>query len=339
MPRIAIIGPTGYSALELLGILLRHPQAEITYLASRREEPLKISEVFPALAKRCDLALSPIDPDRIAQAADAAFLCLPNGLAMELAPQLLQRGLKVIDFSADYRLREPAEFERVYKMPHKDAARLKAPETVYGLPEFFRDQIKTAKLIANPGCYATAVELAVAPLLQAECIAPADIIANAGSGISGAGRDPKPHLHFAERNETIQPYEVGTHRHQPEIEQTLRLATGEREVGVLFVPHYVPMVRGILATVYAKPLTASHAERAAAAFAQRYAKEPFIRLRKDLPSTRDVAGTNFCDLCVRVVKERIVVVSVIDNLVKGAAGQAVQNLNLMFGLEETMGLE
>lgn len=334
--RVAIVGPTSYTGLELIRILLRHPAAEITYLASARAELPNIADEFPQLAGRCELDCRPLESQAIAEEADVALVCLPHVAAMEYVPHLLTAGLRVVDLSADYRLGDAELYQRVYGHEHLDAARL--GEAVYGLPELFRRYIEDAHLIANPGCYPTSVALACAPLLQRGMAADGVIIANSASGVSGAGRSPKPNLHFPEVNEGFSGYNVGIHRHQPEMEQTLTRIRGN-EVSVLFVPHLLPVTRGILSTVYLEPGDDSISEdELYAAFEDAYADEPFIRLRKRLPDIRDVRDTNFCDLSVRLVKDRIVVFSAIDNLVKGAAGQAVQNMNLMYGIDETAGL-
>jgi N-acetyl-gamma-glutamyl-phosphate reductase len=334
--RVAIVGATGYAALEAIGLLVRHPQAEITMLCSRREPQPIVSDVFPALRGRCDLACEPIDPDRIARQADVAMLCLPAGVAMELTPALLDAGVKVIDYSADYRLKEPSDYEQWYDRQHTDLSHL--AEAVYGLPERFRDEIREARLVANPGCYPTGAVLPVMPFHAAGLIDPHEIIVNAASGVSGAGREPKQEHHFPERNENFEAYKVGEHRHMVEIERVLDGVVRGQKTQVVFVPHLLPMERGILCTVYLKPRQPISIEHAAATLADAYEAEPFVRLREDLPCTRDVARTNLCDITVRVVKERLVVLSAIDNMVKGAAGQAIQNMNLMCGLDETAGL-
>lgn len=339
MPTVAIVGPTGYSGLELIRLLLRHPLAHVSYLAARRDVGMPISRVWPSLSKRAAGVLAPIDADAIAAAANTAFLCLPNGLAMELAPQLLSRDVRVIDLSADYRYDDPTLFEQVYRMPHKDAERLGRREAVYGLCEANRGRIRRARLIANPGCYATAVQLALLPLLRADLIDPTDIVVSAASGISGAGREPKPEHHFPHRTENFEAYNVGVHRHQSEIEQQLMAASGQEQVRVLFVPHLVPMVRGILATCFCRPRDERMlSEGVVQIFEKAYSGEAFIRMREDMPAAADVTNTNFVDLTIRVAKGRIVVLAALDNLVKGAAGQAIQNFNIMHGLEETAGL-
>ncbi|HSW45342.1 MAG TPA: N-acetyl-gamma-glutamyl-phosphate reductase, partial [Phycisphaerae bacterium] len=278
----------------------------------------------------------PIDPASLAGRADVAMLCIPNGLAMDLVPGLLKAGLRVIDFSADYRLKEPAEYQQWYNKEHTDLANL--AHAVYGLPEFYRDKIRTAQVVANPGCYPTSAALGIVPLLRAGLIETTDIIVDSASGISGAGREPKPQHHFPERNENFEAYNVGQHRHMVEIERILDANVRGGKTAAIFTPHLVPMDRGILSTIYLKPHQPISTEHVMDVFAHTYENEPFVRVRKDLPTTAQVSRTNFCDISARVVKSRIVVLSAIDNMVKGAAGQAIQNMNIMFGLNEREGL-
>jgi N-acetyl-gamma-glutamyl-phosphate reductase len=333
--RVAIVGATGYTSLETIRWILKHPAANITYLASRKQEQ-PISELFPELLGRISLPIAPFEANAIKKAADVAFLCLPHVAAMEHVPPLLDAGLKVIDLSADYRLKDAANYEKWYKHAHRDAKNLAA--AVYGLPEFFAPEIKRAQFVSNPGCYPTAGALGIAPLLQAGLVEPTDMIINAASGISGAGRTPSQQHHFPERNETFEPYGIGTHRHAPEIQQTLETIAGQ-SVQLLFVPHLIPMDRGILATIYLKPKPGVTQDHAIAAFEKAYHGKPFVRIRMhNLPSTKYVANTNFADIAVKLYNGRLVVFVAIDNMVKGAAGQAIENMNLMFGLDETAGL-
>jgi N-acetyl-gamma-glutamyl-phosphate reductase len=338
--RAAIVGPTGYTGYWLLELLLRHPQAQITYLATARDELPAIDAEFPALTGRCDMPGRPIDAKAMAAEADVAFICLPHKAAMAHVPKLLEAGLRVVDLSADYRLRDPALYESVYQTPHEDRANL--ADAVYGLPELFAGQIASADLIANPGCYPTAAALAIAPLLQRSLISLEDICINAASGVTGAGRSPKPNLHFPEVNESFSAYACGNHRHQPEIEQTLASVKGQ-PVSALFVAHLLPIDRGILETIYLKPIDDDvTADDLHEAYTDAYADEPFVRFRKDLPNVKHVRDTNCCDIAVRLTGEgasrRIVAFSAIDNMIKGASGQAVQNMNIMFGLPATTGL-
>jgi N-acetyl-gamma-glutamyl-phosphate reductase len=333
--RVAIVGPTGYTAYEAIRILLRHPHAEITVLASRRDPQPYIADIFPALRGMLDLRCEAIDPEAIAAKADVALLCLPHVVAMESVPCLLKAGLKVVDLSADYRLKNAADYQAWYKHEHTDPTNL--AHAAFGLPEFYRARVRTARLVANPGCYPTASILGIAPFVQRNLVDPADLVVSAASGVSGAGKEAKPEHHFPERNETFEAYGVGTHRHAIEIQRTLEDIAGSA-LNLTFVPHLVPMHRGILATVILKPARPMTAEEALTILAETYKDEPFVRVRKDLPSTKDVANTNFCDITARMAGGKLVVLSAIDNLVKGASGQAIQNLNLQCGLPETAGL-
>jgi N-acetyl-gamma-glutamyl-phosphate reductase len=337
MARVGILGPTGYTGLELLRLLLRHPDAEIVYLGTRREERPPISEIWPILRGRLEMRCSLLEKDPVPK-MDVAFLALPHTLAMDHVPALLKGGVRVVDISADYRLKDPAAFKKWYKVEHKDPANLQ--RAVYGLSELFREEIKPARLIANPGCYATAIQLALAPLLLNHMVSPdAPIIADAKSGVSGAGRDPRPDLHFPEANESVSAYKVGIHQHTGEILQGMR-QIGGRDVDLLFVPHLIPMDRGILATCYAPLSAPATTQELKELYARSYKSEPFVRVRTDdaTPTTKHVCETNFCDMAVRGFGKTAVVISCIDNLVKGAAGQAVQNMNIMLDLPETAGL-
>ncbi len=335
MIRVAILGASGYSALELIKLLLRHPNVQITALTTRQTDARPVGNVHPELAHRLDLRLENLSLNQVAERADAVFCCLPHGASAAAVAELLPLGKRVIDFSADYRLNDPAEYSQWYGVEHPDGARM--AETVYGLPELYRERIKKAVLVANPGCYPTSAILALAPFLRAGAISPDGIIIDSKSGVSGAGREPKPHLHFPECNESVSAYGVGTHRHMPEIDQVLSEAAGD-QVRVVFTPHLIPMDRGILTTCYAQPVKELSTESAQSILDRFYAKEPFVRVSGALPSTRHVAGTNFCDITVRNVRGRLVVLSVIDNLIKGASGAAVQNFNLMHSLPETTAL-
>ena len=339
MTRVAIQGATGYTALELIRILLRHPDAEVTALTSRSETG-HVTSVHPSLAGRLDLHFESLSPEQIAERAEVCFCCLPHVASMEAVPKLLAAGLKVIDLSADYRLSDPGVYEQWYGHVHTDPTRLGA--TVYGLPELFADRIRGQDLIANPGCYTSTSILALAPLLAQGLIEPQGIIIDAKSGVSGAGRAPKLGLLYAECNESVSAYGVGTHRHQPEIEQVLSTVAGS-DVDVIFTPHLMPMDRGILATIYATPTGSpativGRSKEFLSAMREFYADKPFVRVVDHLPKTKDVADTNYCDVTVRCVKDRVLILSALDNLVKGAAGVAVQNFNLLCGYDETAGL-
>lgn len=335
MIRVAILGATGYTALELMKILVRHPEVEITTLTSRNEAGPHVGAVHPQLAGRLDLRMVDISPAEVAARADCVFSCLPHGVTATAVPQLLAAGARIVDFSADYRLDNADSYSEWYGEKHNDPDRL--GKVVYGLPELFREQIRDAALVANPGCYPTSAILALAPFVKRELVDPASIIVDSKSGVSGAGRTPKLTTHFPECNESISAYNVGRHRHTPEIEQILGRATGQT-VNVIFTPHLVPMDRGILSTIYSVPRKPLTEEQALATLREFYAGEPFVRVVEHLPGSKDTSGTNFCDITARIVRGRLLTISCIDNLIKGASGAAVQNFNLMYGLAETTAL-
>lgn len=336
MVRVAVLGATGYTALELIKLLLRHPQAEITALTTRQEGAPPVHQIHQSLYGRLNVKCEDLKPDEIARRADVVFCCLPHVASMDVIPSLLAGGTKVIDLSADYRLHDPVVYEKFYGHKHSDVERLAA--TVYGLPELWADKIPGQKLIANPGCYTSASILALAPLIKGGWVKPQGIIIDAKSGVSGAGRTPKLNTLYSECNESVSAYSVGgKHRHTPEIEQVLSDVSGEK-VEVIFTPHLIPMDRGIFATVYAplaKPATEAELLSEFRAF---YAGKPFMRIVDHLPTTKDSSGTNFCDITVKVHRGQAIVLSCLDNLIKGAAGVAVQNFNLMCGFPETTAL-
>ena len=334
MTTVAILGATGYTAVELIKILLRHPHAKITALTSR-EEKRQVGDVHQSLAGRLDLPLENLMPKEIAKRAECVFCCLPHTASAKIVPELLQCGAKVIDLGADYRLDSVEVFEKWYGEKHPDPARVgKIP---YGLPELFRDKIIHADLIANPGCYPTSAILPLVPLLQSGWIEPTDIIIDSKSGVSGAGRTPKQTTLYPECNESISAYGIGTHRHIPEIEQILSMGS-RQSVKVIFTPHLVPMDRGILSVIYSKPAKPAGQDELLALLRKFYQNEPFVKVVDHLPATKDVSGTNFVHLTVRIAGGRVLTLSVIDNLIKGASGAAVQNFNLVFGYPETMAL-
>jgi len=333
--RVGILGATGYTALELAKILLRHPGAKIEMLTSRQEGRPHISSIHPSLTGRLDLCLEDAGPDAIAARCDCAFLCLPHAASAESAKALLAKGVRVIDLSADYRLNDAATYRQWYDHEHPDPERL--GKTPYGLPELFKSQIPEAALVANPGCYPTSAILPLAPLLKNGLIEPDDIIVDSKSGVSGAGRTPKLNTLFPECNESISAYSVGKHRHQPEIEHILGRATG-KTVSVIFTPHLTPMDRGILSVIYARPTRSVTESEVLSCLREFYAGQPFVRVVNHLPATKDTAHTNFVDITARIVKGRVLLISAEDNLIKGASGAAVQNFNLMFGFDETLGL-
>lgn len=333
--RIAVMGATGYTALELLKLLLRHPEVEIVALTSRQEDRPHVSEVHPELRGCLDLHLETLDVEALVEKVDVAFSCLPHAASATCVKPLVDNGVKVVDFSADYRLNDVGVYEKWYGITHPDPERIgKVP---YGLPELFREQIVNASLIANPGCYPTSAILPLAPLVEHGIITLQGIIIDSKSGVTGAGRSPKLPFHYPECNESIKAYGVGTHRHTPEIRQFLTSA-GTENAEVIFTPHLVPMNRGILSTCYVHPTNGMTAADAIDVLQTTYRNEPFIRVTSNPPETRAVRHTNFVDLHVSQSGDRLVVLSCIDNLIKGAAGAAVQNFNLMCGYEETTAL-
>jgi len=334
MTTVAIIGGGGYTAVELIKILLRHPQAKITALTSLGETR-QVGAVHQSLVGRLDLTFEEFTPQEIASRAECVFCCLPHVASATVVPTLLQCGAKVIDLGADYRLNSAETFETWYEAKHPDPARLgKVP---YGLPELFRNKIIGADLIANPGCYPTSAILPLVPLLRSGWVEPTDIIIDSKSGVSGGGRTPKLLTLYPECNESILAYGIGTHRHTPEIEQILSTGSGQ-SVKVIFTPHLTPMDRGILTVTYSKPAKAASQGELLAVLREFYRDEPFVHVVEHLPATKDVSGTNFVHLTVRLTGGRVLTVSVVDNLIKGASGAAVQNFNLMFGYPETTAL-
>jgi N-acetyl-gamma-glutamyl-phosphate reductase len=335
--KVGIIGATAYTSLELIKILLRHPDVEITYLGTRREISVNISSVFPVLAKTFDMHCSQITEKDVPKNVDIVFVTLPPTISMQYVPKYLDTGIKVIDLSADYRLSKKSTYERWYKVKHTDPSGLET--AIYGLPEIFREKIKNAILVANPGCYPTSAIIGLAPLVTNDYVYTDDIIIDAKSGISGRGRKPQEGTHYCECNENIEAYNVGEHRHTPEIENILSLV-GKSNVSVCFTPHLVPMNRGILCSIYVKMRKTISQEEINILFNDFYLKEPFVRIKTgfELPKTKDVVNTNFCEIAVRVVNGRAIILSGIDNLIKGASGQAVQNMNIMCGFDEKAGL-
>jgi N-acetyl-gamma-glutamyl-phosphate reductase len=337
MISVGIVGGTGYTGSELLRLLARHPQVSLAAITSRSESGKAVSELFVNLRGRLDLRFSELDPLLRAD-CDLVFFATPNGTAMKLVPELLDRGTRIIDLAADFRLKDSAQWEHRYGMPHACPDLL--ADAVYGLPELNRDAIRSARLVANPGCYPTAITLGFLPLLESGLVDTGWLVADAKSGVSGAGRKASMGLLMAEVGESFKAYSVGGHRHLPEISQNLAPYT-KGELGLTFVPHLAPMIRGIEATMYAR-LGDSGADLQAV-FERRYASEPFVDVLPagSHPDTRSVRGSNYCRISVAEPLGRgtVVVQSVIDNLVKGAAGQAVQNLNLMLGFDETTALE
>ncbi len=335
MIKVGIVGGTGYTGVELLRLLAQHPEVELTVITSRGEAGTAVADMFPNLRARVALKFS--DPGTAPlDRCDAVFFATPNGIAMKQAASLLAAGVRVIDLAADFRIKDVALWEKWYGMAH--AAPELVAEAVYGLPEINRESIKTARLIANPGCYPTATQLGFLPLVEAGCIDLDYLIADAKSGVSGAGRKAETHILFAEASDNFKAYGVPGHRHLPEIRQGLAMVAG-RDVGLTFVPHLTPIIRGIHATLYARVTKETDFQ---ALFESRYRDEPFVDVLppKSHPETRSVRAANTCRIAVHRPQggDVLVVLSVIDNLVKGAAGQAVQNMNLMFGFDECTGL-
>jgi len=335
MIRVAIIGASGYTGAESIRIILQHSETKLVYLTALPEECGAVGDVFGQFKGRCNLQIEPLDLKKLSGLADAALCCLPHKVSMGFVPKLLDAGLRVVDFSADYRLKDVDIYEQFYGIKHTDTANL--ARAVFGLPELFREQIKGADLVANPGCYPTGASLAVAPLLKEGLIDTDSIIVNAVTGISGAGRNPSSRFHFPNMNENLFAYGIGSHRHMPEMEQIASQIVG-CDVRILFQPHAGPFDRGILSTVYCQPKGKVSGEQLLQLYTDFYKNEPFVQICEDSPTVKDVVGTNYCHIFVTCVKGRIVSFSTIDNLVKGASGQAIQNMNIVFGLEETLGL-
>jgi N-acetyl-gamma-glutamyl-phosphate reductase len=336
---VAIVGASGYGSRELMRILVGHPGARIVMATSRSDEAPEIAELHPSLRGRIDLKCEPFDADRLASVAQVAFLGLPHTASLEVTPALRARGVRVIDLSADYRLKDASTYADWYGHAHTDPEGLAS--AVYGLPELYRSSIPRADLIANPGCYTTTAILALAPLIAEDKVERTGIIVDAYSGISGAGRTPKPAFHFPEANENLVAYNVGRHRHTPEIDQVLTdvgKGSGQGPVEVIFTPHLAPIDRGIHASIYASPHGPAVEHDLTALYQSFYADSPFVRVVDHPPGTKDSANTNFIDMTIRVVRGKIVILACLDNLVKGAAGVAVQNFNLMYGHPETTGL-
>jgi len=334
--KVGIVGGTGYTGVELLRLLALHPQAELAVITSRGEVGQPVADMFPSLRGYVDQAFT--DPVQVdLNACDLVFFATPNGIAMQQALALLDKGVRVVDLAADFRIQDVAVWEKWYGMTH--ACPDLVSEAVYGLPEQNREQIRNARLVANPGCYPTAVQLGFMPLLEAGVVDESALIADAKSGVSGAGRKTETQFLFAEAGDNFKAYGVAGHRHLPEISQGLTGMAGKK-VGLTFVPHLTPLIRGIHATLYARLTKEVDLQ---ALFEQRYQSERFVDVLPQgaHPETRSVRGSNQCRIAVHRPQEgdTVVVLSVIDNLVKGAAGQAVQNMNIMFGFAENMGLE
>jgi len=333
--KIGIVGGTGYTGVELLRLLTIHPNAELTVITSRGEAGMPVAEMFPSLRGYIDLTFS--DPTQVdLSICDVVFFATPNGIAMQQTRELLAKNVRVIDLAADFRIKDVATWEKWYGMTHACPELIN--EAVSGLPEINREKISKAKLVANPGCYPTAVQLGFMPLLEAGVIDPTYLIDDGKSGVSGAGRKAEVHALLAEAGDNFKAYGVAGHRHLPEISQGLA-AMANKQVGLTFTPHLLPMIRGIHATLYAKLTKPVDLQKM---FEDRYANEAFVDVlpKGSHPETRSVRGSNQCRIAVHQPQggDTVVILSVIDNLVKGAAGQAVQNMNIMFGLSEGLGL-
>lgn len=337
--KVSVIGATGYAGAELLRLLWGHQEAEVVYLTSESSTGKELSSIYPHLKQFYDQKLASLNQlDEIVAASDVLFIALPHGHAMAVGQKVQSSGVKIIDLGADYRLYDTKVYEQWYKVPHTHPN----AGAVYGLTELYRDQVKTAQIVGNPGCYTTASILALAPLVKNHLVELNSVIVDAKSGVTGSGRGLNLGSLFCEAGESLKAYNVGGHRHTPEIEQALTELSGD-DWTINFTPHLIPMDRGILSTCYATLKAGVTAQQVTEAFEELYSKEHFIRLRGlgGYPATKWTRGTNFCDLGWHVDPRtgRVIVISAIDNLVKGAAGQAVQNLNVLFGLPETTGLD
>lgn len=335
MIKVGIVGGTGYTGVELLRLLAQHPNVAVTAITSRGEAGTSVADMFPSLRGRITLKF--VDPQEAAlDKCDVVFFATPNGIAMQQARPLLDAGVRIIDLAADFRIKDIAVWEKWYGMTH--ASPDLVAEAVYGLPEVNRETIRKARLVANPGCYPTAAQLGLLPLIEAGCVDADHLVADCKSGVSGAGRKVETHILFSEASDNFKAYGVAGHRHLPEIRQGLARAAG-REVGLTFVPHLTPMIRGIHATLYAR---ITRDDDFQALYEKRYAGEPFVDVMpaKSMPDTRSVRASNMCRIALHRPQggDTLVILSVIDNLTKGAAGQAVQNMNLMFGLDECTAL-
>ena len=337
MIKVGVVGATGYTGEELVATLLRNPEVEITSLTALVEKEADFSELYPRFGKRISVVCKNLDVEEVSKKSDFIFLALPHTVSMKIAPQFLKKGKRVIDLSADYRL--PCEvYEAWYKEKHADKDN--CPKAVYGLPEMNRDAIKDAALVANPGCYPTSVILALLPIIKAVQKAGQTIIVDSKSGATGAGRKAAISLSFGEVDENLKCYKANEHQHIPEMEHVLAEAAGEK-VKLNFTPHLLPVRRGIMSTIYIPHENLPDIDEICRMYNEHYKDEPFVRVYDSgyLPQLLDVVETNFCDIGVKSAGGMLVIVSVIDNLLKGASGQAVQNMNIMLGLEETAGLE
>ncbi len=336
---VGIVGATGYAGEEIIRILLAHPEVKINYLAAKIDAPTHIEKIFPRFAGKLDLVCAELDLEKLKKNARAVFLAMPHGSACAVVPKLLKEGKIVIDLSADFRLKETSLYKKWYHFAHEEKALLE--KAVYGLPEVYREKIKKAKLVANPGCYPTGAILAALPLVKRGLASGGDIIIDAKSGTSGAGRTLRQDFLFSEVNESVKPYKVNAHQHIPEIEQELSFAAQEK-IKIVFVPQLIPINRGILSCVYMKLQKKTNQAELLKIYKDFYRKEPFVRIMEGgvFPQIKAVQFTNYCDIGMELDEKAhmAIAISAIDNLGKGAAGQAVQNLNIVMGWEEELGL-
>lgn len=339
MIRVAIAGATGYTGAELVKLITGHPGAELAAVTSQSYKGKAIQDIFPAMRNLVDLTCEPLDIDSLSQRVDCVFLALPHKVSMDYAKGFIKNNVKVIDLSADFRFHNVSAYETTYQ---EHSAKDLLNEAVYGLSELYREKIARTSLVGNPGCYPTSLLLPLVPLIRNGLIDTCGIISDSKSGVSGAGRAPSLGTHFCEANESFKPYKIGNHRHVPEMEEILSLEA-EKPVAITFVPHLLPLTRGMLSTIYGTARKGTREEMIRNALMDQYGSDSFVRVlpRGEFPDIRHVRGTNFCDIGFHLDKTsgRLILVSAIDNLLKGAAGQAVQNMNLMFGMNERAGLE
>ncbi|NWH05548.1 N-acetyl-gamma-glutamyl-phosphate reductase [Desulfobacter latus] len=339
MIKTAIAGASGYTGLELVKLISNHPKTSLEAVTSNSYQGKSFTDIFPSMRGFKSLICTPFDANELADKVDVVFLALPHKVSMAFAPKLVDRNIKVVDLSADFRFDDAKAYEAVYQ-PHTASNLLK--ESVYGLCELNRDRIKGARIIGNPGCYPTSILLPLVPLLKEKLISPQGLISDSKSGVSGAGRSLSLTTHYCEANEAFGPYKVGNHRHTPEINEVLTKAAGER-VSLTFVPHLVPVTRGMVSTIYARTRKGAAEKQIRATLNRWYENEPFVRILPPdkFPNMSHVKGTNCCDIGFHLEPEsgRLIIVSAIDNLLKGAAGQAVQNMNIMFEIDEKAGLD
>ncbi|GGM41709.1 N-acetyl-gamma-glutamyl-phosphate reductase [Paraliobacillus quinghaiensis] len=338
--RVAIIGGTGYGAVELARILKMHPYAELTTVISHSQSGNSLAEVYPHMTGIIEQSMKTLDVKALSKTIDLVFFATPSNVSKEIVPEFLQYGVTCIDLSGDFRLKSPELYAEWYQAPA--AASVYLDKAVYGLSEIYQENIKKAKLIANPGCYPTATLLGLIPIIQKEWIDPNSVIVDGKTGVSGAGRGLSLNVHFSEMNENVKAYKLGTHKHIPEMEQVLK-QEANTDIQVTFTPHIVPMTRGIMTTIYADLTESVDQVTIQQLYHEFYQTQPFVRIRPEgiLPTTKEVYGSNYCDIAIHLDKrtDKLTIVSVIDNLVKGAAGQAIQNMNIINGWEETAGLE